>query len=75
MNISEETIEKLKKLAAKETITDRDDLYVADVCGDNFDDCYSRGCDDGETLLAREILTSLSPDPEADPDWWDDGRR
>ena len=49
-------IELLEELAKKKTWYDREDYDPQDLSGGNFDDAYSRGCDDGEVALARELL-------------------
>lgn len=54
-----EILEYLKSLARKKAHTDREDFMVDDCAGGNVDDAYYAGCDDGEILLAREILGKM----------------
>lgn len=59
--MTEQFIERLKKLAKQKTCFD--DFDGSDTpnyyCG-NFDDCYNMGVDDGKIELARDILTELN---------------
>lgn len=50
---------KLIKLAKKEASTEKDDFSVFDYSGGNIDDAYYMGAEDGEILLAREILETF----------------
>lgn len=59
MNISEEFVEELKKLAARDCWCDGDDFSPCAYSGGNYDDAYYGGSDDGETLLARAVLKEL----------------
>ena len=54
-------IERLKKAARRETWDEGEDggFNPYDFSGGNFDDAYQGGQDDGETHLAREILSAL----------------
>ena len=54
-------IERLKKAARRETWDDdeSEDFNPCDRSGGNFDDAYFGGQEDGETHLARDILTNL----------------
>ena len=53
-------IERLKKAARRETWDeDAEDFNPYDRSGGNFDDAYFGGQEDGETHLAREILSNL----------------
>lgn len=52
-------IEKLKDIAQREAWVDNKEFSVFDFCGGNFDDAYSGGVDDGEILLAREVLKEI----------------
>ena len=52
----EDLIKKLKALAGKKTWFDNEESNPMDSSGGNFDACYSRGCDDGEVALARQML-------------------
>lgn len=47
----------LEKLASRTCWTDEDDFSAMDYAGGNFDDAYNGGVDDGETQLARELLS------------------
>lgn len=58
-SISDNLLDKLKKLASQPCLCDREECIVYEALGSNVDDCYQRGCDDGERLMAREILTDL----------------
>jgi hypothetical protein len=49
----------LQKLAERTTWQDREDFDPYDMSGGNFDDTYTAGCTDGETILAQEILEHL----------------
>ncbi len=55
----EEIIKKLEALAAKKTWGDGEEYNPMDQSGGNFDDCYDRGCTDGEVNLARELLPQI----------------
>lgn len=61
MVLDAEIIERLKKAARRETWDDdeSEDFNPDDYSGGNFDDAYFGGQKDGETHLAREILTNL----------------
>jgi hypothetical protein len=48
--------EKLIKLSEKKCWCDDKDFMVYDYAAGNIDDAYYGGSDDGEVLLAREIL-------------------
>lgn len=59
-----EFIEELKKKAKRRCWVDKmnepnNDCYVMDFCGGNVDDAYSGGCEDGEALLARDVLKQI----------------
>lgn len=54
MEIKQETIDWLKKIANKES----GDVEAAGSNG-NYDDAYYMGCDDGEISLANQILNQL----------------
>lgn len=58
-NISEEFVTKLKKMAERECWCDDEEFNPCDYSGGNFDDAYYGGQDDGEALLAKEILKEL----------------
>lgn len=47
---------QLKALAVKKAWTDDKDFSVYEASGGNIDDAYTYGRDDGEILLARELL-------------------
>ena len=57
MELKSTTIQMLEKLAAKQTVYDLDNESIDDYVGGNIDDAYSRGIKDGETLLARELIS------------------
>lgn len=66
MKLTLETLEKLKKLAKKESVYDdlaEDDFYDASGTG-NYDDCFNYGIEEGEIQLAREIIKSLGANNE-----------
>lgn len=46
----------LEDLAIKKTWIDSEDFNPMEMSGGNFDDAYSSGLNDGETLLARKLL-------------------
>lgn len=59
-NLSDQMIERLKKLARKNAWFDVDgDLLVDDYAGGNVEDAYLGGERDGEIQLARDILNSM----------------
>ena len=49
----------MKKLAERECWCDDEEFNPRDYSGGNFDDAYYGGSDDGEALLAKEILGEL----------------
>jgi hypothetical protein len=51
----------LQKLAKRNCWTDGVDFNPYEQSGGNFDDAYYRGNEDGETLLARELLERFFP--------------
>lgn len=53
-----ELIEKIRKVAAKETVFERG-LDISDIHGGNYDDAFYAGCDDGEISFARELLAII----------------
>lgn len=54
------TIERLIKLASRAAyVDDPDDFCPYDIGGGNHDDTFWAGNRDGETLLARDILTEM----------------
>ena len=59
----EELIAKLKEICTKaaERVAWSDDkeFMVGDYAAGNFDDAYFGGCNDGETLLARQVLEAI----------------
>lgn len=57
--LSNEMIQKLKKLAETEAACDDEEFNPYDVSGGNFDDAYYAGSNDGEILLARQIIADL----------------
>lgn len=57
------------KKANRETLTDNsEDFNPYDFFGGNMDDAYFGGSEDGETELAREVLTAFGIDWELDND-------
>lgn len=56
--LSTKLIEKLQKLASLPILSEEEDTYLSDVCG-NLSDAYEMGERDGQILLARGILKSL----------------
>ena len=52
-------IKKLEKLSVRECWSDEDDFNPMEMSGANYDDAYFAGCDDGETILARELLRMI----------------
>ena len=66
-------IELLEELAKKKTLYDREDYDPQDFSGGNFDDAYSRGCDDGEVALARELLNRFFSKEEKQDDAYSRG--
>lgn len=50
---------KLEKLAARQCWSDDEEAMTDDFAGGNIDDAYFGGCDDGEAILAREILAEF----------------
>ena len=64
-------IELLEELAKKKTWYDREDYDPQDFSGGNFDDAYSRGCDDGYAnalyhgvQVICEIFSFVSPEEQ-----------
>jgi hypothetical protein len=58
----EKFVERLKKAAKRQCWTEdeeSEDAIINDYAGGNIDDAYQGGVEDGETYLAREILTHL----------------
>ena len=58
--LSPELIEKLKIQARQLTLYDEEEYDLFGSCGGNYDDAYNIGQSDGETSMARMILTSLN---------------
>jgi hypothetical protein len=50
---------KLIDLAKQKAFFDKEDELVVDWVGSNVDDAYDMGSDDGQILLAREILETF----------------
>lgn len=61
---NEKLKEMLEKLANRETWIGGGDFNPMEFSGGNYDDCYSRGMDDGETLLAKLLLEQLFGQPK-----------
>lgn len=60
--MKQQFIERLKQLAARDTIFDgNENPVIDDYAGGNVDDAYFRGQSDGETDLARDVLEELRP--------------
>ncbi len=47
---------RLEKLAKRKCWCDDEDSIIDDYANGNIDDAYGGGVDDGEAILAREIL-------------------
>lgn len=58
--LSPELIETLKIQARQSMLYDDSESDIYGSCGGNYDDAYNLGQSDGETSLARMILTSLN---------------
>lgn len=55
-----ELIPLLKRLAAQNSPSCDDKEFNAyDYCGGNYDDAWYGGVSDGETQLARKVLTNM----------------
>jgi hypothetical protein len=55
-------IERLKALACEDAACQQEDFKTEGVdsfAGGNIDDAYGIGLDDGEIILAREVLTQM----------------
>lgn len=50
---------KLINLAKKKAFFDKEDDLVVDWVGSNVDDAYDMGVDDGQIMLARQILETF----------------
>lgn len=59
MTDKSDIIEMLENLANRQCWSDDENLIVHEYCGGNVDDAYSKGCDDGETFLARRLIELL----------------
>lgn len=64
VEMSEEFIERLKRLAQRETWTENAEkdgelMNPSEYSGGNFDDAYYGGQSDGETEMAQEVLDHL----------------
>lgn len=62
MNLSPELIAKLKKLAKNKIRCENEEFTAIDWFGGNFDDAYNGGLDDGQVMLAQEILEEIGED-------------
>ena len=58
-DILNDLIEKLKLMANKKALYDKEDFMVDDYAGNNVDDAYWLGVDDGEIYHARRMLRYL----------------
>lgn len=56
--------EYLKELASEHAHTDSNDFDIYGMCGGNYDDAYYSGTDDGQILLARQLLKEYFNDHE-----------
>jgi hypothetical protein len=59
IEIPDEYVARMKKLAAQEADGDDPDFEVHEYCGGNIDDAYSRGEEQGEIWAAREFVSFL----------------
>jgi len=59
IELSDELVARLKKLAAKEADWENDDFDLHSYCGSNIDDAYERGETQGEIVIAREIVALM----------------
>jgi hypothetical protein len=57
--INNNLLNVLKTLARKTAAVDDPEFFISDYCVDNCNDAYYIGCDDGEILLARQILKQI----------------
>lgn len=62
--ISDNMIKQLIAIAKRSAVFDEHDM-VDDFAGGNIDDAYNIGSEDGETSLARQILTDMNIPYEA----------
>jgi hypothetical protein len=62
--MNEEMIAYLKKLANKDSIYDcedeDEDIVINDYVGGNIDDAFDSGEQNGEIILAREVLKAMN---------------
>lgn len=56
-----ELVEYLKRIASREANSDDGGFCVDDIAGGNVDDAFWAGKEEGETLLARYLLTLCEP--------------
>lgn len=56
VNLPDEFVARLRKLAAKDMDFEDEDFEVYSYCGGNVDDAYQRGEEQGEISMAREIV-------------------
>ena len=61
MNQDELKVFLQAKAARKCWCDDTEDFNPCDYSGGNFDDAYYGGQEDGEALLARELIAKLFP--------------
>jgi hypothetical protein len=52
-------ITRLEELASKTAWSDDPEFNAWEFSGNNFDDAYAGGVQDGEILLARELLAMI----------------
>lgn len=62
VDIPDELVKRLRKLARTEADFENDDFNVVDFCGSNVDDAYERGETQGEIIMAREIVALFPKD-------------
>lgn len=61
MSALTDLIARLEPLAARSAPSENEEFNACDFAAGNFDDAFTMGQSDGETLLAREILEVLRP--------------
>jgi hypothetical protein len=59
IDIPDEMVARLRKLAATAADWEDDDFEVHSYCGGNVDDAYARGEGQGEISIAREIVALM----------------
>ena len=51
--------EYLKEIARKKAASDDNDFNAYSYSGGKYDDAYYAGCEDGEIVFARELLSKF----------------